>query len=102
VKEFRIEPEVYDDLAEAADWYDAKQPGLGDRFLGEMHRLISAIRDRPESFPLEAGQVRWAWTKPFPFKVYYWLEQENVRVFAVLHCARDPRAWRRRATRDEE
>jgi hypothetical protein len=102
VREFRVEPEVYDDLAEAADWYDERQWGLGDRFLNEMRALMAAIRDRPQAFHIESDQVRWAWSKPFPYKVYYTLAGDMVRVFAVLHCARDPRAWRNRLDIDED
>ena len=51
---FRILPEVAEDIAEAANWYDEKgYPGLGERFIdtffsyiphivesGEIHRLV--------------------------------------------------------------
>ena len=51
---FRFLPEVAEDIAEAANWYDEKgYPGLGERFIdtffsyiphivesGEIHRLV--------------------------------------------------------------
>ncbi len=102
MREFRVEPEVYDDLVEAADWYDERELGLGDRFLSEMQALMMAVRDRPQTFHIESGQVRWAWRKPFPYKIYYTLVEDVVRVFAVLHSARSRRVWRKRLGTDED
>ncbi len=34
-----IRPEVEQDVAEAADWYEARQPGLGAEFVEEVIRV---------------------------------------------------------------
>lgn len=96
MKAFRIEPEVYEDLADAADWYDSKEPGLGDRFLDFAQSLIRTVAERPDSFPSVGGQVRVAHAKPFPYKVYFHATNDSVKVFAVLHGARRPGSWRAR------
>jgi hypothetical protein len=47
---FRILPEVADDVAEAANWYDREGfPGLGDRFLATFYASI-VHRRRQEKF----------------------------------------------------
>lgn len=99
MKRLRVEAEVFDDLAEAADWYETQQPGLADRFLGAMKLLFSEIQSSPERFRQLSGGVRVAWRKPFPFKVYFLEDSEEIRVFAVIHASRHPRTWRRK--RDE-
>jgi toxin ParE1/3/4 len=101
VKPVRIEPEVYDDLAEAADWYDMRERGVGDRFLAAMRKLMETIGERPHSFAPEGRHVRVAFAKPFPYKIYYLDTPESVRIFAVLHAARDPDVWRARVPRHE-
>lgn len=97
MKLVRVEPEVFADLAEASDWYEAQQPGLGTRFEHAMRKLFVMIGERPDSFRVEDGSVRSAFTEPFPYKVYYINLPAEVRIFAVLHGARDPRSWRSRS-----
>jgi hypothetical protein len=58
VKPARIEPEVYEDLAEASDWYDRQQPGVGARFLAAMQELMNAVEVSPGAYPIESGRVR--------------------------------------------
>lgn len=99
MKRLRVEAEVYNDLAEAADWYEAEQPGLADRFLSAMKMLFTEIQSSPEHFRILSGGVRVAWRKPFPFKVYFLVDGEELRVFAVIHASRHPRTWQRK--RDE-
>jgi hypothetical protein len=42
-----ILPEVADDVAEAAKWYDREgHIGLGDRFLAAFYSYVSILRER--------------------------------------------------------
>jgi plasmid stabilization system protein ParE len=43
--EFR--PEVEKDVAEAAAWYEARQPGLGAEFVEEIARVWDALAENP-------------------------------------------------------
>jgi hypothetical protein len=49
-----LAPEAEDDLLDAADWYDAQQPGLGDAFL----RSVDASIARIGRFPRPDGARR--------------------------------------------
>ncbi len=42
-----IRPEVATDLATAADWYDHREPGLGDDFIAEYRRTLAATICNP-------------------------------------------------------
>ncbi len=44
--EFR--PEVRDDVAEAARWYEAKEAGLGREFMDEIVRVWDAVAELGE------------------------------------------------------
>ena len=102
MKELRIEPEVFDDLVEAAAWYDEQQPGVGDRFLASMRKLMETIAERPDSFAREEGRIHFAMEKPFPYKIYYANRKSTVRIIAVLHSALHPSTWKSRAHLDDE
>ena len=40
------------DVAEAAQWYDQRQPGLGEKFLREVDRAITRVLENPLAFPV--------------------------------------------------
>jgi plasmid stabilization system protein ParE len=102
VKHVRVEPEVYDDLAAAADWYETRQAGLGARFLDAMRGLMKAVEERPGAYASESGKVHVAFTRPFPYKLYYLHEKDSIRIFAVIHSARHPDTWRARRPSEDE
>ena len=83
--------EVVNDLEEGRQFYDRKEPGIGDYFFDS---LISDI----ESLKLFAGihSKRFGYhrmfSKRFPFAIYYDLEEDTAIVIAVLDMRRDP-AW---------
>ena len=96
--EFR--PEVEQDVAEAAAWYESRQPGLGLEFVEEIIRVWDALAENPllncRRHPTK--QIRWRYPDRFPYRVIYDLHdaERTVLVAAVLHAARHYRVWRRR------
>ena len=49
MRELRLLPQVADDVARAADWYDEKgYAGLGDRFLGVFNASLPQIQRHGE------------------------------------------------------
>jgi toxin ParE1/3/4 len=42
-----VRPEVEEDMAEAAAWYDTRQPGLGAEFREEVIQVFDALTDNP-------------------------------------------------------
>lgn len=96
--EFR--PEVEEDVAEAASWYEARQEGLGDDFIREVMR----VWDRLAVDPITASRhgamkdIRWRFPDRFPYRVIYQMDKSSshVLVLAVLHAARHDRHWKAR------
>lgn len=84
------------DIAEACQWYEARQPTLGIAFLDEIGNVEQLIGANPELFTAVRGEVRRAILHRFPYAVFYVVRPEFVSVVAVLHHARHPRAWQRR------
>ena len=86
------------DLIDASLWYEEREPGLSERFHARLQQSIDAISERPNSFPVVFKGVRRALVKQFPYAIYFRHERDHVLVLAILHTARSPRIWRRRAT----
>lgn len=95
-----VRPEVADDMAEAAAWYDEQREGLGDEFVEEVLRVFDWLELNPllncRRHPRK--NIRWRYPERFPYRVVYEvMEQDNtVVIAAVLHAARDERHWRER------
>jgi len=69
--EFR--PEVEQDMAEAAVWYEARQPGLGREFVEEVICVWDALAENPmlncRRHPTK--NIRWRYPDRFPYHVIY-------------------------------
>jgi hypothetical protein len=52
VSAVRLSPEAVAELAEAAQWYAARGPGLEVDFLTEVDRVLPVIGSSPATFPV--------------------------------------------------
>ena len=99
---WRVEfaPEVERDVAEAAEWCEHRQPGLGARFVEEIIRVWDALADNPLLYCRRHPNknIRWRYPEHFPYRVIYEVNEDarTVRVASVLHAARDDRYWKKR------
>jgi hypothetical protein len=91
--------EAQEDLTQGFHFYESREPGLGSYFID---CLFSDI----DSLFIYAGihQVVFAYhrclSKRFPFAIYYSVENELVRVHAVLDCRRNP-SWIRKRLKED-
>ena len=84
------------DIAEAVQWYESRQPGLGVAFLEQLRGTYDRIAASPLGYQKLRGEIRRALTRRFPYAVYFIVEESLVVVTAVLHLRRDPSAWQQR------
>ena len=90
--------EAKDDLVDGFHFYEEQSPGLGSYFLDSIFADI-------DSLLLYAGIHRIVHVSRrsiacrFPFAIYYRVEDEVVRVRAVIDCRRNPTWIRRRLKR---
>lgn len=92
--------EAEDDLQNGRRFYDRQGPGVGAYFAAALTSDIDSLILFAGIHPQEFGFHR-ALSKRFPFGVYYLVEEELVRVYAVLDLRRDPAWIRRRLTASE-
>ena len=98
MKPVSLSPEAVQELAEAASWYETRQPGLAIRFLQEIDQAQHAIQSRPLTFPRLANtavdlNIRRALLPRFPYALVFLELQTEIRVLAIAHAKRHPDYW---------
>lgn len=68
-----VRPVVELDVAEAASWYNSRQPGLGADFVEEIIRVWDALAVNPllHSRRHRGKNIRWRYPDRFPCRVIY-------------------------------
>lgn len=92
-----IVDEAAQDLVDGYQFYEHQAAGVGDYFLDSLFSDIDSLRLYAGIHSLRFGYNRLL-SKCFPFAVYYRIENDVVRVYAVLDCRRDP-SWIRNRLR---
>jgi hypothetical protein len=95
LKSTRNHPRVERELAEASDWYDKEQPGLGRELILEIDRVLTLVADgRLPTLPHPTvREVRRVMLKRFPFWLVLLESESEVVVVAVAHMKRRPEYW---------
>lgn len=97
-----VRPEAEADIADAAVWYDSREPGLGLDLISEVHSAIARALKSPESFTRVRRNptVRRVLTRRFPYRVFFIVRPDAILILAVLHAARHDQVWKHRAEHD--
>ena len=94
--DFIILDDAEDDLLNAYNWYQAKEHGLGDRFLSSVQDGLTLIRQHPEMFPVSVVECRRASISKFPFEIIYEKKENRIVVYSVFNCSQNPQRWKYR------
>jgi plasmid stabilization system protein ParE len=88
-------PQAVEDIVEAAKWYEAHAPGLGEDLIDEILAATSRASNNPELFRIihREGNVRRVLTNRFPYRIFFSVVGGTLYVHAVLHGARRDRRW---------
>jgi plasmid stabilization system protein ParE len=91
-------PQAVEDVIEAAAWYEAHAPGLGEQLIDEILTATHRAQENPELFRIvrREANVRRVLTKRFPYRIFFSVVGETLYVHAVLHGARHDRRWTER------
>ena len=88
---FVILPSARDDLSDGFQFYEAIEQGLGNYFLESLFSDIDSLR-LYVGIHLKVHGFHRLLSQRFPYAVYYDMDSQTVRIWAVLDCRRDPRA----------
>jgi plasmid stabilization system protein ParE len=89
-------PAVRDEIDDAHDWYEQRQPGLGRDFLDEVERVLAEITANPARYGFADADIREGPLHRFPYAVYYRVLPNRIRILAVYHLSRNPTRWQSR------
>lgn len=83
------------DLIDGYRFYEKQSEGLGPYFLDTLYSDIDSLVVNAGIHPVYFGKYYRLLSKRFPFAVYYRVENETARNYAILDCRRKP-AWIRK------
>lgn len=89
-------PEAAAELYEAAEYYEARQEGLGIRFRGEVLEVCRLIVEQPLLWRERPGGYRRVNCPVFPYYLAYFIRGDSILVAAVAHGHRRPGYWKDR------
>jgi len=90
-----LHPAADAEFAAQVEYYEDRQPGLGQRFYAEVVGCLDRIASHPTG-PRLRRHYRRVNLKVFPFYVAYVAKGELVWVLAVAHASRRPGYWANR------
>lgn len=78
-----------DDLDMGQRFYERQQPGLGDYFLDSLFSDIDSLLLYAGIHQRIYGYHR-ALSKRFPYAIYYKIVEDDIQIWRVLDCRRNP------------
>lgn len=84
------------ELAEAAQFYEKEQQGLGKQFLDAVREASDAIKCQPETWPYYAKPIRACRVHPYPYRLLYRVLIDRIQIVAVMRLSRRPGYWKDR------
>lgn len=81
------------DYIEAYEWYELKQPGLGDKFMEATEKQLMRVSEHPEYFSHVYKNFRHAKIQGFPYIIVYefFPKRKLSHVAAIHHSKRNPK-----------
>lgn len=84
------------EIAEAANYYEGKVPGLGSDFLEEVDVTIFRILRFPDAWGKLSENYRHCNLRRFPYAVIYTTDvSREILIISVFHQSREPLSWKR-------
>lgn len=96
-----LREEARRELLEAIAWYEEDYPGRGRRFYRAVMGELRRIGEAPHTFPRwrRSRDVRVAVVPRFPYSLFFVIDEDGPRVYAVAADKRRPGYWKNRIGR---
>lgn len=92
----RIRPLAERDTRRAFSWCEKQRSGLGRELAVELDVIYERLGENPYIYADIHRGIRRAITRRFPYGVFYWVADNEVRVLSVVDMSRNPSVWKRR------
>ncbi len=98
MKKVVLAPGARAEFEAAAEWYESRAAGLGERFVHFIDEELQRIADAPSGFPVWDADRRFqrVVTRKFPYVVFYRELADRIEIVAIAHGAREPSYWLKR------
>lgn len=75
------------------EWYEDRQPGLGDRFKEAVYKQVHQIEAHPERYPERRKNYREIKIAVFPYLLIYRMKKRSkeILIVSIFHTSRSPR-----------
>lgn len=84
---------AYIEYQEAIDFYNLQSERLGDKFITEIDKTITIIKNYPQSFSDYTKHTRKAVVNVFPYNLIYTIHKNYIEILAIAHQHRKPNYW---------
>jgi plasmid stabilization system protein ParE len=94
-----MEAEAEREFIDAVNFYDERQPGVGQRFARDLRAFFKVACKNPERFRLVSRLTRKArLPKPWPYSVFFVIKPaaSQIIISTLWHDSRNPAELRRR------
>jgi hypothetical protein len=91
-------PEFFNDIVQAVDWYNERQIGLGKKFFNKVKKQTAKLSTSALLFAVKYDDIRCMRIEKFPYMVHYRVNTQTstVKVEGLFHTSRDPKIWHER------
>lgn len=93
---YQFHPEAEAEFADAVNYYDGADQGLGDDLAAEVAAVIVRILRNPHSWPRYSHRTRRCLCNRFPYSIIYRIADDEIVIYAVMHQKRKPGYWKDR------
>jgi len=93
-----IEPEAFNDIQEAIDYYNRCKPGLGKKFLKTIKDQIGLLAKYHQSFAIRYDNICCLPIKRFPYMIHYQVceDKNEISIKGVFCTHQNPENWKDR------
>jgi toxin ParE1/3/4 len=89
-----LDEAVQAEFHDATQWYLEKLgPVAARRFVAEVRRVMAGVTESPRRWPEYEPGIRRALLLNFPYSLFYEIDEDHIRIFAIAHQRREPGYW---------
>src|SRR5690606_35338860 len=82
------------EFRDATGWYVENYGAWpARRFVAEVRRVMAGVVENPRMWPEYEPGIRRALLTKFPYSLFYEIDEDRIRVFAIAHQRREPGYW---------
>lgn len=88
-----VRPEAEQDMLAVFWHYQDIREGLGHDFILCAEQAISRVEANPLKYRIVHNKLRKVAVQRFPYRVFYFVQENNIIVTAVFHVRKSPEEW---------